>query len=369
MFLSRFVLALLLCIPAFAGYARRSTVTFAGSTSGTLTNFTDSSVTIAMNDLKTVANGGVIQNATCTNVIANLPCDFALTDDPTCATLTGSYKWGIETYDGAVGTIRFHALLPSLTTSALVPYVCFGNISVNTYQGGTAGTDYDSNTVRVHHFPNGTTVTGADFGPAQVACTLTNTPTAGTGIIDGGMTTVAANSQYCTTTVATPVGTAFTITSWAKISTTSGDKAIFGNNSAGGTGGLELRVDATTQKISMLRSQALGLWTSTGAISNGVFASIAVTSDALGNYALYRDNATVETFNVALPFLFGRPIWAGGNSFGENFSGTLDYWRIDSVQRSAAWVATAYANQLSPPALSAPITLGTCTLALLGVGC
>lgn len=367
MWFSRLAVALLLCVPAFGGYARRSTVTFAGSTSGTLTNFTDSSVTVAMNDLRTVANGGVIQNATCTNVTTNVPCDFILTDDGTCATLTGGYKWVIETYDPTLGTIRFHSLLTSLTTSSKIPFVCFGNLAVSTYQGGTAGTAYDSNTVRVHHFPNGTVLSGVDFGPSQVSCTLTNTPAAGTGQIDGGM--AVTGTQYCTTTVTTPIATAFTLTAWVKITTTSGDKAFFGNNSAGGSGGLELRINGGTPTISILKSQQAALWTSAGSVTNGTFAYISVTSDALGNYILYRDGAVAESFPVALPFIVASPIWAGGNSFGEMFVGTIDYWRIDNTQRSAAWVATARANQLSPPAMSAPVTLGNCTRMLLGVGC
>lgn len=128
------IITLLLACPLFAGYGAKATVTFSAASGST----TDTNITLyfTANDtkLKTVANGGLIQNTVTRNAIT-VPADFILTNDTSCATQTGSYQWGFKTYSATAGTMTGRVKIPSLTISAsIAPTVCIGNSAVSTYQ-------------------------------------------------------------------------------------------------------------------------------------------------------------------------------------------------------------------------------------------
>lgn len=336
---------------AWGAYQWCAPLTPTSSTSGTQTDFTQ---IFKGNDVKFQSYPtGAIRNTTTRNGIT-VPADFLVTTDSHGGPGTIAFKYGFEDSGLTSGTPILHVKFPSLTTTPPTVYGCIGDLSVTMYQGGAAGSEYDSSTTRVHPFltPGGT-LSNADYGPSQVNCTLTNTPTAQTGKIDGAMGVTAGSSQYCATTVTTAGYPPATWSGWIKITTTSGDKTFFGNTaiSTGLTGGLEIRVDASTNKISMLRSQNAFVFTTTGAVTTNTFAFIVVSCDALGNLTVYRDAAAKETFfsTQVLAFQTANAIWIGANSFGENFTGVLDGMRIDSLVRGDAWAATTYANQNNPP--------------------
>lgn len=378
---SRLAVFLAICSPLWAGYARRSTITFPAAASGTLTNITLASVTVAMNDLRTVANGGVIQHATCTHTIANVPCDLIVTDDAGCGAGSTAYMWGFETYDGVTGTVRLWILVPSLGASAVVPYVCFGNAAVSTYQGGAAGSEYDASTLLALPLPDGSSLSVADFSGHQTVTNNNNSAT--TGVIDGAASNPAGAGATDDIYISAPSGlynpTAVTYEAWinaAAWTNPDGDARM----QIQGVSGLYVWVNKTTGTVQVARtttSSSRQSQTSSG-LSTGAWNQVVTTYDSAGDnmchiyvngteatYAFQTAGSGTNSTDTGKYTIGANP----ANEFAYNFPGSLDTVKAVTVARSADWIATEYANQLNPPAMSAPVSLGNCTLSLLGVGC
>ena len=181
----RNLIAFFLCaLTAYGGYLSEATVTFSASGSTTDTNIT---LAFYGSDakLRTTANGGQVYH-TVTRAGVTVPVDFVLTADSSCASVTGGYTWGIESYSPAAGTIIGWVKIPSITPGTTVtPSVCLGNAAVNAYQGGSPGAEFDASTLSVYHLPNGVTLNASDFsanannGSAVAATAATGRLTAG----------------------------------------------------------------------------------------------------------------------------------------------------------------------------------------------
>jgi hypothetical protein len=373
--------ALLVPVACLGGYSRRSTITFSGASSGTLTNFTVYSATIGMSDLK-LAPAGVIQHTTVRNGVT-LPTDLIVTDDIGCGVGSTPYKWDTKFYDGTAGTIVLLILIPgSYTTSPAVPYVCFGNSAVSAYQGGTVGSAYSANLMGFWPQPDGTTLNSNDFSVSACNGVPTNvTPV--TAKIDGGgsYTTAASRNMLGGTTCGSAgSGTAgtldfftFTYQGWINTATTSGDMY-----DAGASGLPQFRVNGG--KLSLDNTNVGNIGVSTGSISTGVFHHAAVTFDGSagpggsGTWTFYIDGAASGTGTATIPANWSPTLsrfinhtWRLGQ-VNTTPNMTMDENGAYNIVQPANWIATEYANQNNPPAMSAPVSLGVCALAALGAG-
>lgn len=359
------------CIMAQAAYTSKATVSFAAASGSTQTNitlaFTGSDV-----KLKVVGSGGQIQH-TATRAGVTVPTDFVLTNDATCATLTGSWNWGIEFYDGTAGTIKGWAKVASLTTGAPVaPTVCIGNAAVSTYQGGAVGAEFDSSTAGVWHYPDGTTLSALDFSAAGNNGTVT-LATGGAGQVDGAA--VFPGNSYIDVAVAAISGfTSATFSAW--INTTNSARQMVMSHGLGvcgsgtqGFGSMETRGGGTAILIGDGGDSGLngtvnildGAWHRLTGVYTPTSLSIQV------------DGGTVQsTGSLTNPAIGGTPGLEIGNvctnfsSGAFNYVGSIDEIFISNVARSADWSSTEYANQLSPPAISAFTPLATSTVTSQG---
>jgi hypothetical protein len=139
--------------PASAGYAGYRLFTIDDTKTGTAdsTNFTVL-ISGTWTEFRTTAynNGKVNNTITCGAESITCPADLIFTSDPVCHTLL---SWEIQTYSASTGQVIAWVKVPTL--SASVPtliYACAGNAAITTYQGGSTGAAYDSNTKAVYHF-------------------------------------------------------------------------------------------------------------------------------------------------------------------------------------------------------------------------
>jgi hypothetical protein len=359
----RLAALLLLCSSAWAGYTSKATVSFASATGSTQTNIT-LAFTFGDTKLKTVSNGGQIQN-TVTRVGVTVPADFVLTNDSTCASLTGSWAWGIESYSATAGTGAGWAKVASITTGAAVaPTVCIGNAAVTAYQGGAAGAEFDANTKAVYHFPDGGTLNAKDFSSSAHNGTVTSA-TAVTGKIDGA---AGFSSAYIDVAQAAISGfTSATFSMWFKTTSTArqmvlgdgvgvcssnGFASIETNNLS--TVGALIRSDTSSAQVATVTSNGAwhrlsGIYTPT-TLSMQLDGGAAVTTTGLTNGAI-GSGSTLEIGNLCTNFASG--------AFA--FAGSIDEVFIANVARSADWINTEYANQSSPPAIGAFTALALST--------
>ncbi len=98
-------------------------------------------------DLRTVANGGQIQNTVSVGGVT-VPADMVFSSDNTGATLL---KWQVVYYDPVTGLIIAWVKIPTLDSSTDTDiYIVFGDSGVTTWQGDVTGTWNSSYLFMVH---------------------------------------------------------------------------------------------------------------------------------------------------------------------------------------------------------------------------
>lgn len=349
----KFWASLLFVLPLWGAYTSKATVSFSAATGSTQTNIT-LAFTGSDAKLKTVGNGGQIQN-TVTRVGVTVPADFILTNDATCATVTGSWNWGIESYSATGGTIIGWAKVASLTTgSPVVPTVCIGNAAVSAYQGGAQGAEFDTNTKAAYRFPDGSTLSAKDFGPNSLDGTI-NSAMAHSGQVGGGMATSGTSQDVSVPNNALlNVQTGdMTIESWFFMVTNPGTTAVWDKGNLGRD--YSFFVISPTSIYTEVGNS--GGTTAVTGFTTGVWHHL-VFSRTAGTGGIYLDGVFNASFgggtaNNGSDLSIGR-----GTSGGSDFNGYHDEFRVISTGRTANWIATEYANQLSPPAIGAFTSIG-----------
>lgn len=333
-------------------YTSQASVTIPAATGSTQTNI---SLVITGTDtkLKTVANGGQIQNIV-TRVGQTVPADLILSSD-TAGTLL--YNWGWDFYDPVNGIATIWLLMPSHSSSSSTTiYISIGNAAVTTYQGGTQGSEFDTNTKAVYHFANGTTLSAKDSGSGSLDGVV-NSATAHAGQIDGGMATSGSQDVSVANTAALNVqtGTDFTIQTWFYMVTNPGTTAIFDKGALGRDYSI-FCISATSIYVEI---GGAGGSMATSGFTTGAWHHLVLTRNATVG-KIYLDGAdTGNAFangvgNAGSNISIGR-----GVSGGSDFNGYHDEFKICNTGRTANWIATEYANQLTIPVMGAFASLGT----------
>ena len=166
------LLLLALSVPAWGAYAYRATITVpykcvGGGNCTSTTGTEDESnfvVPVSGSDtsLKTHGNGGQIYNTT-TKYGETVPDDLIFTTDATCGSIAGVNGWAFKVYSGTGGTFSAYVGVGALShTANTVLYACYGQASVNTWQGGVQGAAFNS-AAAYFPFGNGTTLNMNDF--------------------------------------------------------------------------------------------------------------------------------------------------------------------------------------------------------------
>ena len=207
--------------PASAAYSNSRTITVDHTLVGASdsTNF-PLAVAGTYTDLRTVGNGGSVQNSS--------GFDVVFTSDAGCTTLM---TFEMESYSATTGAFAFWVKIPTLShTVDTIFYMCYGDASVTTFQGGATGAVWDSNFKAVWHLPNGSTLSGSDS--TSNAVSLTNAGgVAAAGAIDGGASFSGgsgvqmdtANNPYSSATFS---GSGLTLSAWVNPTFVSGQAQI-----------------------------------------------------------------------------------------------------------------------------------------------
>jgi hypothetical protein len=257
-------------------------------------------------------------------------------------------NWETETYVASTGELEAWVLVTSLSSGGNTIYMCYGNASISTFQGGATGTAWDSNYKMVWHLPNGTTLNASD------STTNGNTGTIGgatavTGIIDGGAAVNGSSQISVASNAGLEVGTGdFTISVWEKTSASLSFGALFDKGTSG-HGDYSLFMNAGKLAYEFVGGQAGGAIAGTATINNGAWHLISWTRS--GNSNLFYVDGTQDTSTLDA----SNSSTAGAVSLGKNpsgggvnWNGSYDEFHIANTTRSADWIKTEYNNQNSP---------------------
>jgi hypothetical protein len=251
-------------------------------------------------------------------------------------------------YDITTGAVEFRVRVPSVShTVDTVFYMWYDNTSQTSDLSNSNA--WDSNFVGVYHFGDGTSLGRLDStinhndNPAGNNGVSLCTATA-SGKIKGGAQFSGTQGFYLGADVSLSPSV-FTISGWVNVAS-SGDQALLGST---GNGGIELRVNAGSYTLSLLKEGIANVATSSGAIAASAWRHIAVTYSGTGVCIFYIDGAAAgSSTNLQTFTALGKYLGASGNS--ENFlnPGKIDEVHFSNVVRSADWIATEYNNSNSP---------------------
>lgn len=323
-------------------YASQATVTVPAPT-GSHTNFT-LLITGTRAQMATVANGGQVQNTVAAFVGGpTVPADLILSSDTAGTSL---YSWGWDYYNAVTGQVIIWVKIPSYT-AGLTIYVSVGNAAVVAYQGGARGSEYDANTKPVYHLPDGVTTSFLDFSANAYDGTNAGTSPAA-GKIDGGASSSGTTQRFTIPNAAVPA-TNLTISAWVNVTQSGNLKCIF--RADGASNSLYLYINGS-HKLFFGAGNTL---TGTTTVTTGTHHVVATMAGA--TLTVYLDGVADGTNGLAQVIGAISAAYALGDPFNQFLNGTGDEVRLDSVTRSANWIATLYANQNTPPAISTFVSL------------
>lgn len=311
-------------------------------------------------NLKTVGNGGHVQNSS--------GFDIIFVD----STETTKLDHEIEKYVASTGEIVMHVRIPTLSSSTdTTIYMYYGNPSISTSQENVNGT-WDSNYKLVAHLKESTGTNAADSTSTGNTLTQTSSPVQGAAQIGGGLT---FDGTADTLSKSSPSGLNFertdswTFSFWAKPDTSNTGLQIPLSHESG-TGNFNGYAIITNYKastgasagfisiilINVPATNELAVQTTNATnLNNGSWHKYDFTYDGSstpGGLKIYEDGTSLglttafnnlsATIQVAADFIIGA------RSDGNYYKGQLDEIRASNAVRSAGWITTEYNNQSSP---------------------
>lgn len=259
----------------------------------------------------------------------------------------------IEKYSSSTGETIAWVEVPTINDgSNTTIYLYYGNAAASDQQNITA--TWDSNFVAVYHLPNGTTLTALDSTANAINGTLTNTPTAGTGQMDGAGSFVSASSQYINLSANGAFNTtALTYSAWVKATSFANGYNVIIQKVLSANSYSQLFVKSDGKLAVYMYATAGVNYDGSGSntLSTGTWYYITATYDSSAGLKGYV-NASVDASvaangglasNNATTYISHDP-----NTTPRYWDGQIDEARVSNIARSSSWILTEYNNQSSP---------------------
>jgi hypothetical protein len=347
--LSVLVALLFMARPADAAYGYRKAITIpAAGVAGSLSDFPVLVSIASDNQLRTVANGGHVQNSNGYDIV------FRGADGTT------PLPHEIESYYPLTGQLTAWVKVPALSSSAdTVIYMYYGDSSV-TSPTETPADVWDSNFKGVYHLKESIGTTINDSAPSANTGTAANSPALGSDGKIGKATTFDGSNDYVYTTTQFDNPQEFTIEAWFKTGSASGKKIIGfeSNRTETNSGSYDRHIWVDTDgklRFGCYEGSVVRVVSPNSYNDNQWHHVVGVRDNSPDLLYLYVDglpkgniaSAHAEDFSgywrIGSYKLGG---WQGGaNGY---FPGAIDEVRISHVARSADWIRTEYNNQSSP---------------------
>lgn len=306
-------------------------------------------VKISHTSMKTVGNGGHIQNSgtSASGPAVTMPYDLIFTSDSGGTT---KIPWEVDFYDGTNGVLWAWVQVASCATSTVF-YTFYGDAAVNSAQNTgsfTPANVWDTNFKRIYHLSDGTTLLATD-STGNANGTLVNTPTAATGQIDGGASFASASSQRITfadTGLPTTTGVR-TLECWTNITSTPGGTNNFGYGVASSGQMFQITTTGSSPNIHVRLALFGTTIDGTQSLSTGTWYYSACVYD--GTNGIVYVNGVLDKSSAASP-----NTTLGGGRIGDRpddanfFNGVMDECRISNTNRSANWITSTYNAQSDP---------------------
>jgi concanavalin A-like lectin/glucanase superfamily protein len=368
------LLIFLISIPCFAGYQwqlpRTIDHTKIGSTDAT--NFTFP-VVLTDPHYKTVSNGGYVRNTVACGV-DSITCPADLIFSSTACASPTAMNWHFETYSATLGRIAVEVQAASVSHTTDTSYwVCVGNPLVSTFQGGSNGSEWNSNVKMSLPLSDGSTLSVKD-ATSNANDGTNNSVTAVAGQIDGG----AIFSGGAAQDISVPYGASlkfgtgsFSVSMWVNttdVNTTNEKVFMSANRFATAEGWLMEMGDGSNTS-----NKTKFVFATFGTGSSGYIVSTAVINDGIWHHlvavrngvtiSLYCDGVSVGTGTVTVGFtsdgggpslMLGNLPLAPTNDWSPATS--MDQVQIWNAALGADWITASYNAQKTPSTFSTGAT-------------
>lgn len=272
---------------------------------------------------------------------------------------------------------------PSSSVDTII-YVWYKNASATTpaANDATFGSQgvWDSNFLGVWHLPDGTTLNLNDSTSNANNGTGQNTPTAGAGKIDGGVSLVQASTQYVTVGSAMNP-TAATLSAWVKATSFPDAYNAIISRISSGTNYVQLFITSAGKFAAYFRGATGDCHldgTGSSTLSTGTLYHVVATYDSTNGVSGYVNTTSQGAGTAARGNLVTT---AATTSLGydqvttpRGWNGVLDECHFSQIARDSNWITTEYNNQNAPSTfwtVGTPADVGgtiTGNLMLMGVG-
>jgi hypothetical protein len=371
-------LLIVLAVPTYAAYPNGynnckvvTTLHTMVSGSSDLANY-PLTVKLTDPDLKTTANGGLVNNSS----------GYDIGFYPDCSGSGTPLKWEMESYSATTGAIVAHVLRPVLSHAADDTIGMYFGSSFSTFQS-TAASVWDAGYKGVYHLPNGSALSVND-STANGANGTNNGLTAASGQVDGAAAANGTSYADLGNPSALQITGKITVSAWINVATFPtvagtepyGIAAIVDKGadpSAGWADGYFFRLyNPGIMEFDIGSYDGTNVFETTWAVSGW---STGTWHYLVGLYngtawQIYFDGALKASTNSgtgartsAKNVYLAAQYYSNGQPPGRLFNGAVDEVRISNTARSPDWILTEYRNQSAPdtylsvgPRLSASIS-------------
>jgi concanavalin A-like lectin/glucanase superfamily protein len=186
--------------------------------------------------------------------------------------------------------------------------------------------------------------TAYDMSPSALNGTITTPVWKGTAL-DFGLSTVSAGNEIDIGDQSAVQNNVFSIAARFLVNGTTGFRGLWGSNSAGAP--VEIRVDDTSNAVSVLKQNTALIGTSTKSVTASVVTDLLVTYDSSGNLTFYLQGSAAGTAASAQTFGTSQDIRIGRSADGM-LNGTVlhvYYWgnRVLTAANAASLHVEPYA--------------------------
>jgi hypothetical protein len=302
----------------------------------TQTNFTVL-VSQTILNLKSTGNGGSVTDAQ--------GDDIVFTSDSGCTTMI---NWDpLESWNSSTGAIVAWVKIASVSSSSdTLFYICYGKGSITTFQGGSAGSAWDSNFTNVYHMSdNAANTTVVDATGNSNGTNAANTSTKSiAGQISNGLNYSLTSDQTVVTTAAFTSIRTWSVSCWVNPLSLSMSGLIYVNDAAGTQAGLDIDGSMHVHAFSGGTTPPVG--SSTLSAGTWYYASV-ISDQSIPSITVYLNGVSDGTANTT-----GLLATTASSTFGNlatSFNvGKLDECRLSSVARSADWTLTEFRSMNTP---------------------
>ena len=318
-------------------------------------NETDFSVALVLTsaNLKTVANGGDIQNTVSGGASGSLtvPADFVVSPN---SDGSSPYDFEVVAFDASTGAIEFWVEISSLSSSSdNTIYLCYGDSNVTTSQEDVAGT-WGNSYEAVYHLgeASGTLYdsAGNNNSTSESLSSYGVTGKIGNAAEFGGSHYIYLGD------LSLGEDKTFSIEAWAQSDTTNADRCIFSEGySDSECDFLFLRQSSSDHLSFGYRDHGSTMSTAEGSAAFGTgWHRVAFVGHASNDLRSYLDGSEEATCSTSLGTTYLDNASIGLLRYGKDpglfqyWDGVIDEVLLSTVTRDADWIASQYNNQNDP---------------------